>query len=133
MNLRYVDKGPPLEPGSVGFMLTFSSTRRHAGLVAITAAALLGGVCGCQAPANIEDADVPAWKEKILPAASGVVLEDSGKILNRDPLVKESPQRSGRELHAHHGMRWGGREGVLRCFLQRDQDRGRGGGMQWQP
>lgn len=76
-------------------MLTFSSTRRHAGLVAITAAALLGGVCGCQAPANIEDADVPAWKEKILPAASGVVLEDSGKILNRDPLVKESPNVPG--------------------------------------
>jgi hypothetical protein len=75
-------------------MLTISSTRRHAGLVAITAAALLG-VCGCQAPANIEDADVPAWKEKSLPAASGVVLEDSGKILNRDPLVKESPNVPG--------------------------------------
>ena len=78
------------EPGSVGFMLNFSSTRRRAGLVAITTAALLG-VCGCQAPVNIEDADVPAWKEKVLPAASGVVLEDSGKILNRDPLVQESP------------------------------------------
>jgi len=70
-------------------MLNFSSTRRRTGLVAITAAALLG-VCGCQAPVNIENADVPAWKEKTLPATSGVVLEDSGKILNRDPLVKES-------------------------------------------
>jgi hypothetical protein len=71
-------------------MLNLSSTRRRAGLVAITAAALLG-VCGCQAPVNIENADVPAWKEKVLPTASGVVLEDSGKILNRDPLIKESP------------------------------------------
>ena len=71
-------------------MLNSSSTRRRAGLVAMTAAALLG-VCGCQAPVNIENADVPAWKEKVLPGAGGVVLEDSGKILNRDPLVKESP------------------------------------------
>ncbi|MFW0773157.1 hypothetical protein ACLRGI_08300 [Paenarthrobacter nitroguajacolicus] len=71
-------------------MLKFSSPRRSAGLVAITAAVLLG-VCGCQAPVNIEDADVPAWKDKVLPPASGVVLEDSGRILNRDPLVKETP------------------------------------------
>ncbi|MGR0159297.1 hypothetical protein [Paenarthrobacter nitroguajacolicus] len=71
-------------------MLNFSSTRRRSGLVAITAAAMLG-VCGCQGPVNIENADVPAWKEKVLPTANGVVLEDSGKILNRDPLVQESP------------------------------------------
>jgi hypothetical protein len=71
-------------------MLNFSSTRRRAGLVATAVGALLG-VSACQAPANIADADVPAWKEKVLPAASSVVLEDSGKILNRDPLVKESP------------------------------------------
>jgi len=70
-------------------MLTFSTARRFAGLVSITAAALLG-VSACQAPVNIQDADVPAWKEKVLPAASTAVLEDSGKILNRDPLVKES-------------------------------------------
>ncbi|MGO4145435.1 hypothetical protein AB4Y77_10155 [Paenarthrobacter sp. YAF11_1] len=71
-------------------MLNFSSTRRRAGLGALAAAVLLG-VSACQAPVNIADADVPAWKEKVLPAASGAVLEDSGKILNRDPLVKESP------------------------------------------
>ncbi len=70
-------------------MLTFSTARRLAGLVSITAAALLG-VSACQAPVNIQDADVPAWKEKVLPAASTAVMEDSGKILNRDPLVKES-------------------------------------------
>ncbi|MCD4852457.1 hypothetical protein LN996_16705 [Arthrobacter sp. AK01] len=71
-------------------MLNFSSTRRRACLVAITAGALLG-VSACQAPVNIADADVPAWKDKVLPAANGVVLEDSGKILNRDELVKEAP------------------------------------------
>ncbi|MEV7662906.1 hypothetical protein [Paenarthrobacter sp. NPDC089316] len=70
-------------------MLNFSSTGRFAGLVAISAASLLG-VSACQAPVNIQDADVPAWREKVLPAASTAVLEDSGKILNRDPLVKES-------------------------------------------
>ncbi|MCT9869013.1 hypothetical protein [Paenarthrobacter aurescens] len=71
-------------------MLKLSSTRRRAGLVAIIAAALLGA-SACQAPVNIADADVSAWKEKVLPAATGMVLEDSGKILNRDPLVKETP------------------------------------------
>ncbi|MDR6988102.1 hypothetical protein J2Y66_002600 [Paenarthrobacter nitroguajacolicus] len=71
-------------------MLNFSSTRRRAGLVAITAGALLGA-SACQAPVNIADADVPAWRDKVLPAANGAVLEDSGKILNRDPLVKGSP------------------------------------------
>lgn len=70
-------------------MLNFSSTRRRAGLVAITAAVLLGA-CACQAPVNIADADVPAWKATALPEPSGVVLEDSGKILNRDPLLKEA-------------------------------------------
>jgi len=70
-------------------MLTFSTARRLAGLVSIAAAALLG-VSACQAPVNIQDADVPAWKEKVLPVTSTAVLEDSGKILNRDPLVKES-------------------------------------------
>lgn len=70
-------------------MLTFATARRLAGLVSIAAAALLG-VSACQAPVNIQDADVPAWKEKVLPATSTAVLEDSGKILNRDPLVKES-------------------------------------------
>ena len=43
-----------------------------------------------QQPVDIAHADVPAWKEKALPAATGVVLEDSGKILNRDPIVKDA-------------------------------------------
>lgn len=71
-------------------MLNFSSTRRRTGLVALAAGSLLA-LCACQPQVNIADADVPAWKEKVLPAAGAVALEDSGKILNRDPLVKESP------------------------------------------
>ena len=55
-----------------------------AALVLVTAAA-------CQAPVNIEDADVPTWRDSVLPVAQGdVALEDSGKILNRDPLLKDA-------------------------------------------
>ncbi|MFF1832217.1 DUF6023 family protein [Paenarthrobacter sp. NPDC058040] len=70
-------------------MLIFSSTRLRTGLGAIAAATLLA-VTACQQPVDIAHADVPAWKEKALPAATGVVLEDSGKILNRDPIVKDT-------------------------------------------
>ncbi|MEV7607173.1 hypothetical protein AB0N65_17195 [Paenarthrobacter sp. NPDC089322] len=67
-----------------------SKARPRAGLVAVAAGALLA-VTACQAPVDIADADVPAWRDKVLPTAGTVALEDSGKILNRDPLVKESP------------------------------------------
>ena len=70
-------------------MLNLSSSRRCSGLVALAAATLLAGTA-CQQPVDIAHADVPAWKEKVLPAATGVVLEDSGKILNRDPIVKDA-------------------------------------------
>ncbi|MFE4197156.1 hypothetical protein ACFRJ9_14935 [Paenarthrobacter sp. NPDC056912] len=72
-------------------MLNFSSTRQRAGLVVVTAGTLLA-ISACQAPANIADADVPSWKDKVLPAANGVVLEDAGKILNRDPIVKDAAE-----------------------------------------
>jgi hypothetical protein len=42
----------------------------------------------CSPVRSIESADVPAWKATALPSASGIVLEDAGKILNRDPIVK---------------------------------------------
>ncbi|MFK0008547.1 hypothetical protein ACIQTZ_15990 [Paenarthrobacter sp. NPDC090520] len=71
-------------------MLIFSSARRPAGLVAVAAATLLAATA-CQQPVDIAHADVPAWKKDALPAATGVVLEDAGKILNRDPIVKDSP------------------------------------------
>lgn len=71
-------------------MLNLSSARQRTRLAAIAAGTLLA-VTACQAPVDIADADVPAWRDKVLPAANSVALEDSGKILNRDPLVKESP------------------------------------------
>ena len=34
---------------------------------------------------------MPAWKATALPSADGMVFEDAGKILNRDPIVKTAP------------------------------------------
>nr|WP_314326479.1 hypothetical protein [Paenarthrobacter ilicis] len=78
-----------METGSVEGMLNFSSTRRRPALVAMIAGTVLA-VSACQAPVNIADADVPAWKAKVLPSTGTEVLEDSGKILNRDPLPKDA-------------------------------------------
>ena len=53
-----------------------------AGAVVVLAAA------ACSPVNSIESADVPAWKATALPPADGMVLEEAGKILNRDPIVK---------------------------------------------
>ncbi|MCI0142284.1 hypothetical protein KNN17_11920 [Arthrobacter bambusae] len=50
-----------------------------AGILAVTA---------CSSGRSVSNADVPAWKATTMPSVAGVVLEDSGKIPNRDPLVK---------------------------------------------
>lgn len=71
-------------------MLKFSCPGRTAGLVAMAAGVLVAATA-CQGQVDIAHADVPAWKQKVLPATSGVVLEDSGKILDRNPLVKDAP------------------------------------------
>ena len=34
---------------------------------------------------------MPEWKATALPSAAGTVVEDAGKILNRDPVVKTAP------------------------------------------
>ena len=39
---------------------------------------------------SIENADVPAWKATALPSASDAVLEDAGKIHNRDRIIREA-------------------------------------------
>ncbi|WP_284975562.1 DUF6023 family protein [Arthrobacter sp. efr-133-TYG-104] len=70
-------------------MLKFSLPQRRIGLVGIAAATMLAA-SACQAPATIEKADVAAWKAKVLPTVSGTVVEDAGKILNREPLTKNS-------------------------------------------
>ncbi|MBP1134905.1 hypothetical protein JOE31_001137 [Arthrobacter sp. PvP023] len=51
---------------------------------------LLVAASACSSAVSIENADVPAWKATALPTASGTVLEDAGKILNRQPLVKDA-------------------------------------------
>jgi hypothetical protein len=57
---------------------------------AIVVVASLAASAGCAAAPSITEADVPAWKATALPSVPGVVLEDSGKILNRAPLVKDA-------------------------------------------
>ncbi|MDQ0078303.1 hypothetical protein [Arthrobacter oryzae] len=57
---------------------------------AVAGACLMVAASACSSAVSIENADVPAWKATALPTASGTVLEDAGKILNREPLVKDA-------------------------------------------
>jgi hypothetical protein len=57
---------------------------------AAAAALLLLAATACSSVVSIENADVPAWKATALPPVSGAVLEDSGKILNRDRIIREA-------------------------------------------
>ncbi|MET1064531.1 MAG: hypothetical protein ABWX85_06130 [Arthrobacter sp.] len=61
---------------------------RQRSLGAAAGAAVVLAAAACSPAASIESADVQAWKATALPSADGVVLEDAGKILNRDPIVK---------------------------------------------
>ncbi|MET4094039.1 hypothetical protein [Arthrobacter sp. UYCu712] len=67
--------------------------RRFAGAAA--GAAILFAASACSAAGSIESADVPAWKATALPSATGIVFEDAGKILNRNPIVKTAAIRAG--------------------------------------
>ena len=64
--------------------------RRAARGLAAGAAVVLAATA-CSPAGSIESADVPAWKATALPSAAGVMVEDAGKILNRDPIVKTAP------------------------------------------
>ena len=55
---------------------------------AAACAAVVLAASACSPAGSIESADVQAWKATALPSAGGTVLEDAGKILNRDPIVK---------------------------------------------
>lgn len=55
---------------------------------AAAAAVVVLAATACSPAGSIESADVPAWKATALPSAPGTVLEDAGKILNRDPIVR---------------------------------------------
>ncbi|MCB5274596.1 hypothetical protein BJG92_02133 [Arthrobacter sp. SO5] len=61
--------------------------RRRVAAAAACAAVVLAA-SACSSAGSIESADVQAWKATALPSAGGTVLEDAGKILNRDPIVR---------------------------------------------
>lgn len=61
---------------------------RQRALGAAAGAAVVLAAAACSPAGSIESADVPAWKATALPSAGGLVLEEAGKILNRDPIVK---------------------------------------------
>lgn len=71
----------PLSPTRAGTL------RRRARGIAAGAAVVLAAAA-CSPAGSVESADVPAWKATALPSAGGVVFEDAGKILNRDPVVE---------------------------------------------
>ncbi len=52
-------------------------------------------LASCSAAPSVEDADVPAWKAKVLPSASTVAMEGSGKMLKREPAVQEAEVPAG--------------------------------------
>jgi hypothetical protein len=57
-------------------------------LTGAAAAVAVLAATACSPAGSIENTDVPAWKATALPSAPGTVLEDAGKILNRDPIVR---------------------------------------------
>lgn len=63
----------------------------RAARAAAAGAAVVLAAAACSPSGSVESADVPAWKATALPSASGVVLEDAGKILNRDPIARTAP------------------------------------------
>lgn len=82
-----------LIPGSPSVLPTGRKTRpfRRAVLGVAAGAAVVLAAAACSPAGSIESTDVPAWKATALPSATGTVLEDAGKILNRDPVVKSAP------------------------------------------
>jgi hypothetical protein len=56
---------------------------------ALAGAAALA-LAGCSPVVSVENADVPQWQATALPPAPGAVIEDAGKILNRNRIIKEA-------------------------------------------
>lgn len=65
------------------------STLPAAGSAGVLGLAAVFGLAGCST-SSVENADVPKWRATALPEAPGVVLQDSGKILNRDRTVQQA-------------------------------------------
>lgn len=57
-------------------------------LAAVMPAAALT-LAACSPVVSIENADAPEWQATALPSATGAVLVDAGKILNRDHIVQD--------------------------------------------
>ncbi|MEV5052347.1 hypothetical protein [Arthrobacter sp. LAR12-1-1.1] len=57
-------------------------------LTGAAAAVVVLAATACSPTGSVESADVPAWKATALPPVPGTVLEDAGKILNRNPIVR---------------------------------------------
>jgi hypothetical protein len=55
-------------------------------LAALAAVAL----AGCSPAVSVENADVPGWQATALPSAAGSVLDDAGKILDRNRIIREA-------------------------------------------
>ena len=75
--------------------MIFPSPQARAGRMAarrtLTGVAAVGVVlaaAACSPVNSVENADVPEWKATALPSAPGTVLEDAGKILNREPIIR---------------------------------------------
>lgn len=75
-------------------MAFLPSTARAAGFAALVAATL--ATTSCSATPSVSEADVPAWKAKVLPSASAVVMEGSGKMLKREPAAQEAAVPAGK-------------------------------------
>jgi hypothetical protein len=54
------------------------------------AAAMMLAATACSPMVSIENADVPQWRATALPSDSQAVLQDSGKILNRNRIVQSA-------------------------------------------
>lgn len=64
--------------------------RRPASLAALGAVIAVAALAGCSPVVSVENADVPQWRATALPTAPGTLLQDEGKILNRDRISQEA-------------------------------------------
>ncbi|WP_457973764.1 hypothetical protein [Arthrobacter sp. D1-17] len=80
----------PLVPTALRVSAVFRGSSLLRVLMIVTAGALLLVLPACSPRVSIENADVPAWKATALPSAQSAVLEDAGKILNRDRIIQET-------------------------------------------
>ena len=55
---------------------------------AAASAVMVLAVAACSPVVSIENADVPQWRATALPSDGQAVLEDAGKILNRDRIIQ---------------------------------------------